>query len=299
TRGFFGGVLRPKEAWVDGVPTFDVGAPFNIPYPSSRSFERSLRGGTPLTADELMSLYDSIPQRTFERTDRLTYLKREEENRRALIDWGERHPDQAGRPPVAEMLTIARRESSLSPYSLRVSPLAGTWRFTVELPGHETVTMYGRTEGRATTLIASADGAIQRWDLNGAAPYGYALLMVMTRSLLDLEIPRWPPPQRQGFLGATFEPELVTPDSTVWGARAELFGAEAILPESTELRKEFAHMRIAARAFVSEGRPRNAPGRIVVKPDESARLELIYRDINGVVATIRGERLSTIIWKPR
>jgi hypothetical protein len=72
TRGFFSGVVRPKEKWVGEVPTFDVGAPFNIPYPSGSSFLRYLKGGTPLTADELMSLYDSLPRWNFERTDRLT-----------------------------------------------------------------------------------------------------------------------------------------------------------------------------------------------------------------------------------
>jgi len=299
TRGFFSGVLRPKEKWVGDVPTFDVGAPFNLPYPSSRSFERYLRGGPPLTADELMSLYDSLPRWTFERTDRLTSLKREQEKRSALIDWGERHPGQANRPPLAAMLTAARRESSLAPYYLRSSPLAGTWHFTVELPGQETVTMYGRTQERATTLLASHDGKTRIWELDGAAPFGYSMLMVMTRSIHDLDIPRWPPPQRQGYLPAAFEPELVTPDSMVWGASAELFGAQAVLPESPGVRKEFAHMRIAARAFISNGRPQNAPGRIITKPDGSARLELVYRDINDVVATIRGERVSTTVWNPR
>jgi len=299
TRGFFGGMLRPKERWVGDVPTFDVGAPFDIPYPSGGGFRIHLRGGIPLTADELMSLYDSIPRLTFERTDRVTWLKREAERWETLMEWAERHPDQAGRPPVATMLTIARRESGLLPYHLLLSPLAGTWHFTVELPGHEAVSMYGRTEERASSIIASSDGSVRRWELEGITPYGYSLLMVMTRSLPDLEIPRWPPTQRQGYLSAAFEPELVTPDSTVWGAGAELFGAVGLLPESPELRKEFGHLRMAARAFVSEGRPRHAPGRIVVRPDGSARLELIYRDVNGVVATIRGERVSKISWNRR
>jgi hypothetical protein len=158
--------------------------------------------------------------------------------------------------------------------------------------------MYGRTEMRARTLIASSDGAAGEWELDGAAPYGYSLLMIMTRSLPDLDTLRWPPPKRQGYLSAAFEPELVTPDSTVWAGGADLWGAEGILPESPELRKEFAHMRRAGQAFVPDGRPVYAPGVIVTRPTGSARLELVYRDVNGVVATIRGERLSTISWNP-
>ncbi len=299
TRGFFSGVLRPKAKWVDDVPTFDVGAPNNIPYPSGMSFGFRMRGGIPLTADELMSLYDSLPRRNFERTDRVTYLKREEERHRAIIAWGERHPDLARRPPLAAMLTAARRESRHSPFYLRSSPLAGTWRFTVELPGHETVTMYGRTEARATSLDPSSDGVMTQALFEGAAPFGYTLTMLMSRSVAGLETSGRPALQSHGYLSAAFEPELLTPDSTVWGGEADLFVAERLFPESPELRKEFAHMRNASRSFVLDGRPKNAPGRIIVKPDGSARLELVYRDINGVVATIRGERLSTVSWHPR
>jgi hypothetical protein len=299
SQGLFGGKLRPRADWLDGLPTFDVGSPYNVPYPSGRAFSFRLRKGNALSAGELMSFYDSLPRVSDERTDRLTQMNREQKRREAIIRWAQAHPDLADRPPVAEMITLSRRLSRMHPFDVKPSPLAGTWRFAIWFPGHDTVVAYGRSEAQANSLMTSARGSDQSWDLDRSPPFGYYLLLKMTKSPADLEIDGWPPPTRQAYLSASFEPEASTRDSTVWYAGAEVFGATAILPDTASVREQFAAMRFSSHATGDTSRPRYAPGRIVTRPDGSARLEIIYRSGGEILAAIRAERISTKVWVPR
>ncbi len=300
TRGLFAGNLRPRGEWVNGVPTFDVGSTYNLPYPSAPAFGRYIRGGIPLSADQLMNYYDSLPRVSYERTDRLTQLTREQANRDALLEWAERHPELAARPPVASFIGSARRETALHPYYVRESEVAGTWRFVVTMPGHDSVIMYGRTKQHPASLIASADGNIRQWDLNERPPFGYYLHIVMTKSLADLDIDRHPPPSRQGYLSVSFEPEIVTPDSTVWSAGADIYGAQAALSDSSTFRSVFASLRRAGTIGIRPDRPRYTPGRIIAKRDGSARLEFEYADNDDTVfPRVRAERISSIAWNPK
>jgi hypothetical protein len=281
---------------VNGVPTFDVGAPFDVPYPTGRTYVRYLRNGTPLSADELMSLYDSIPRKNVERVHRDSIRDRQLKENHDLIEWSERHHELAARPPLAQMLTIARRESEFHPWYSRPSPLAGTWKFTVELKGEQPIIMFGRTQAYPTSLIATRDGSVRLLDLNGAAPYGYYLPMVMTATEEELDTQRWPTPERQGFMPAAFDPEVSDRDSTVWPAGVDLFGANAILPDVPGLKEKFQVMK---RYSLTASRSDRLPGRIISKPDSLLRIERVYRDENEILARITGERVVETTWRPR
>ena len=299
TRGLFSGRLRPREKWVNDIPTFDVFASLSTPYPSAIRSSFQLRGGTPLTADELMSFYESLPRLTTTRRARPDQLKKETEQFKAMVEWADRHPELAGRPPVATKLAIARRQLGLMPYLSRESPVAGTWRFTVFVPGYDSATIYGRTQLLPNSLLTTGDGTRHSTEVAGAAPFGYYLLTVLTKNVPDLDIPRWPPPTRQAHLPVSFEPELITADSTVWAGGIDIFVGRDALPDGSPLRERFDYFRNALRGVVDPGRPRYAGGRIVLLPDGTARLERIYRDSDSVYAVIRGERISTQTWKPQ
>ena len=299
TRGLFGGRLRARDKWVNGVPTFDVGAPFDVPYPAARKYALHLRNGIPLTADALMSLYDSIPRMNVGRVHRDSARDIRLRENQDLIEWANRHHELAARPPLAQMLTIARRESTLHPWFSRPSPIAGTWKFTVELKGEQPIIMFGRTQAFPTSLIASRDGSVRLWELNGAAPYGYYLLMKMTKTEEDLDIERWPPGERQGFISAAFDPVIADRDSTVWAGGADIFGANAILPDVPGLKEKFFVMKLYSQRTADPSRPRYAQGRIISKPDGSLRLERVYRDENEILAKISGERIVESTWRPR
>src|SRR5687767_8598305 len=79
SRVLFGGSLRPRAEWVDGVPTFDVGHPRNIPYPIADAYVRETKGKDALSPDDLLSFLDSIPRtqpRVDRRTDYFRYMAR-------------------------------------------------------------------------------------------------------------------------------------------------------------------------------------------------------------------------------
>ena len=299
TRGFFSGNLRPSSQWVQGVPTFDVGSPYNVPYPSARIFERYLRGGDALSADQLMTFYDSLPRFTHERVDRMTQRARQQAYRDAMLRLAEKHPEFLTHLPTAEMLRRARLQTAVSEYYARPSMVAGTWRFTISMPGHDTTIMYGRTQQFPNSLIGSPDGELHETELDGKPPFGYYLHMALASTEAELEVDGWPRGHRQGYLSASFEPETTTRDSTVWAGGVELFGAHDALPDSSTFRRLFPSLRGAGSIGMRADRPRYIPGRIIIKSGGSTRLKFLFPHGYDLSPQISGERISNIVWTPK
>jgi hypothetical protein len=107
-RGVFGAVLRERARWENGFPTFDVTAPWHVPYPAAHELRAWLRGKPALSPDELLAMLDSIPQRGSVYDDPV--------RAKAIIGWAETHADQAAREPLASMVSSARHTLVTAPF---------------------------------------------------------------------------------------------------------------------------------------------------------------------------------------
>ena len=121
TRGAITGWLRPKEGWLDGLPTFDVEMAWREPMWAAG--ERRWPGGRPaeqlMTPEEFLRFFLELP--TFEELDRAPGEAAER-----LRAWAAEHPSFAARAPAATMLGHAYRMTE------KRSP-AGVWDVEIDL----------------------------------------------------------------------------------------------------------------------------------------------------------------------
>jgi hypothetical protein len=291
TRGLFGARLRPADQWLNEVPTFDVSTPYYLPYPSGPVHARDIGEGNALSADELMSFYDSIPRLPAGEVEHRAYLMRQQVQAVAILKWAAKHPEMRSRPPLKEIIRMAEGDARRTPYMLRESPLAGTWRFTATVASGDTVVGYGRTQPLPTGLMEHRDGSIP--PVLAERIFGYYLytLMGRTEADLDIEPPSFHP--RSGFVSASFEPEIQTGDSTVWSAGVEILAA-APFSESVAFRS--GRLRANAQYSPDPSRPRYAPGRIVRRRDGTLELTVVYGTDGQALVEIKGKRISKKTW---
>ena len=283
-RGVFAVKLRERQRWENGIPTVDVTAPWHVPYPSAVGFT-SARKEPLLTLDELLSMYDSIPPAVQERPD-------DPERRKAIYKWAELHPNLASRQPLSGLVRQARSTEVTAPFNARESPVAGTYRFVIQLVGSDSVVLFGRTEIRATGLLWPLDSAGEQLSRPPMTPNGYYLYLELARSLSELPT-RTPNRGHGGFLAASFEPVTISPDSTVWRAGAELLGSAVRVVADSVLKTRFS--AAAQKEFAGLGRtPNYTPGRFVRRADGSVNLVVELRAGDELIGTILGARVSPI-----
>ena len=297
--GLFSGTLRPRASWVNNLPTLDV-TPYLTPYPLVSAFGRSLANGQSLSADELMSFYDALPKLSLPNGNTDNAARERSEYRDALLAWAAENPDLAARPPVSERVAGIRVTIALAPYANRNSPLAGTWRFVIRVPGLDSAVVFGRTRSSGGNgFIPKAYEHADVYSLNGTAPFGYYLHMQVAKSVSDLDALTSRSRRNDGYLPASFEPELLTGDSTVWAGGADIFRAAADLTKESLLKDELTRFARMFQPTGKRGRPFYAPGRIVRLRDGSIRLEHDHYDGDRVFARITGERVATTVWTDR
>lgn len=146
TQGLFTAALRPREHWVDGLPTFDIiGTQFQ-PYPQARAgFGRFVEAGTPLLpAGELLHLLDSVPPR-FPLEDTLA-------TRRVLAALLA-DTARARAYPVAEMIREAAYALAEGRVRLMRAPIPGTFALEVAIGDAPWRPLFVRTMARPMSLI--------------------------------------------------------------------------------------------------------------------------------------------------
>jgi hypothetical protein len=283
-RGLFGLLLRERERWENGIPTLDVTAPWNVPYPGADELLPTIRRHPALTPDDLLSLYDSIPP---------IRVKPDESGRSsAIITWAELHPSLTTRQPLEDMLSRARYTELIAPFNARESPLAGTYRFVIQIPGADSLVLFGRTALYPAILLWRDDVARDSQRRPVAGPYGYYLpaAVALETSGLPMVLP---PVARQGHVAASFEPVATGADSTVWSGGAELIGAAMAIVTDEAMKNRL--VAAGDKTFAGIRRvPNSTPGRFVRHADGSVTLHVELRDGHDVIATLRGKRLSSV-----
>lgn len=174
--GLFRAQIRPREHWVEGLPTFDLMGIAYQPYGGQlRRGEVSSQAGensaTRLTPEELLRFLDDVPpyRRSPDSLGTLILL------RRFAAD-----PAMAKRYPVDEVISSLRDEFQDARRRAIQPPISGTFRFELTRPGDTTQVLFVRLDDAATTVDfgGAADTA-----LIPALPTGYAVYGSASTSL--------------------------------------------------------------------------------------------------------------------
>ena len=176
TAGVFHARLRDRRYWFGPRPVLDVYEPFF--YSEARERERA---ADPLTPEEFFAVQALLPTRDEARSDPGAFDR--------LFGWARANPRQALRVPARHVLANAAAEASAARSRLLETPLAGTWRLTVSIPGRPDATVFLRTARHP-----------ERWDtVTATAPE--------TRTVADL-LPRGAPGYRMRVEAASSPDEL-------------------------------------------------------------------------------------------
>lgn len=291
-RGLFWAGLRPRDQWVDGLPTLDVRQPYQLPYP---------QGADWMEPDSLMSM-----EQTFELLGLLPLWDELRANPEAahqpLLRWARANPELARRFPASEAVGDAV-------YSIRYArlkridpPLAGTYRFSVSVDGDAPRTFYARTRSAPTTEWGPAEspGDDRPRPTVDDPIAGYTMLLAGSSAADSLPIVCGPDRdmRREGYFSVAAAPEPGADGVQLWRGEIELSLAARALPGDPLLagitRAELDEMIRRARDREPSVERVRTPARFLLRPDGSVALEQTVRLHDGRTVVITGERISRV-----
>lgn len=168
TNGAFVAQLRERSHWVDGRPTLDVHAPQFVPYPVAPALARRLTHeaarGAPLSADELIDLYDALTplaaaMPSGDAADTLSLTRALD----ARLGWEREHAALVARYPARLMVSTMLNEATRWLVAARAYPEEGTYCVRVVLASGDSSVFFLRTiSGRAQP--------VSPWELGEPSP---------------------------------------------------------------------------------------------------------------------------------
>ncbi|HEX6575244.1 MAG TPA: hypothetical protein VF042_09755 [Gemmatimonadaceae bacterium] len=286
THGVMAYVARPRERWIAGMPTFDAvtrdvmpGAQF------SRFVDIAADWATP---EEILSFFEEMPPLPYGTADKVARFKAEQARRIAIREWAKKHPRLSRLEPMNRYGQNIDKQIAVAPYDTLRSPLAGTYRMTLELRGAEPVTFYVRTGLRPSSMLWSESGRASRSEF----PLGYYLLSGIAFDHDSL--PAVFPYRQQGYLAALLDPRIDVRDSTVWRSGIEIFRS---LAQMTAQRPSSSGISQAIQAIERSsfsGSMSYVPGELVRYPDG----RFVFRQPLALgQGEITGERISTVTFQ--
>lgn len=217
-RMFFTPVLRDREYWVHGYPTFDAFSPQFDAYPvryEDPVMGRRLEG---LTADQLFDLFEQLPS-----AEEVSSTGWDATHKAA--QWANEHSDLASEYPAREIGMTLAWEAGDSHASKINSPLTGTYRFSLTYPNGNERHFFARTSDRPSgawrIIRKSQDERPAREWLR--FPDGYELRLWVAANERELPTePDWR--KRYDHEMGIRELSTSATDSTVWRAEFETSG---------------------------------------------------------------------------
>jgi hypothetical protein len=152
--GLYVGQPRPRDRWIDGMPTFDIlRAAAHYPLPQRLSPDVGYPAGdtTPrMSARELFTMYGALWSESVVAHDTSVEPR--------IRRWIRNHPDAARKKPahfVTSVMLMSMMDSLVAQHPI---PLGGTFKVTVTAPGVGSLVKYARTMPIARTWENRAVG---------------------------------------------------------------------------------------------------------------------------------------------
>lgn len=288
-RGLFWAGLRPREQWVDGLPTLDVTQPFHLPYPH-RVYADDGEGV--MSVDQAFDLIELLPLWDELQADAEAALQ-------PVLRWGRENPELARRFPASFVLMHAVGDIRNARLMRIHPPLGGTYRFTVSVEEGAPRTFYARTRSSPLTEWSPGESLI---DDDAEPPalddpiVGYTLMLAGAPGpdALPVVWGRDRNARREGYVNVFAAPDSVTDGVQLWRGAMELGLVSGQFPADPVLgpldRAWFAgYMRRA-----DAGDPEEIPARFLLHPDGSVAMEQTSVLDDGRIVRITGERVSTV-----
>ncbi len=289
-RGLFSGILRPRSHWANGMPTLDVFNPAREPYPSGPTVFSSSRNAprdSSLSIDELFPVLNLLP-------DWRQVRDSEERAVAPLMSWARANPELARRPPMAEAVATANGIVREGRVRRVASPIVGTYRFVVSIPGDRDRIFFARTEANPTSEWQINRARSQPGDPTVIPPMeGYFVLAVPMPSLAAL--PRGCGARQSdqaAYLGLVSGPPIAGPDGLEWRGMIEFnligraFLTDSVLTSYAGAWQEQYSRRFKARL------PEETPARFTMNTGGPMRVQMDFTLDDGRRLAIRGERIS-------
>lgn len=217
TRGFYRGRLRPRSAWIDDHPTFDVHAAVWEGFPAS-PWEHPMSTGRPhLSAEQLYDLYDRLPTAA-------AIAARPYGAVSDLVEWRRAADELAEAYPARMMLLSAFRMAETARVRSTRLPFGGTYRIRVEGESDTLATFLLRTGHVGTEPLESADAEAGPVPTAPRPADTYAAAVALGDIPPDLTIREdaGTPSPCMRALGLRAEAAEFTPEDASRGWRAEL-----------------------------------------------------------------------------
>lgn len=289
-RGLFRGILRARSHWVNGVPTLDVFNPAREPYPSGPTESASRQDARPdssLSIDELFPLLKLLP-------DSRRLGNAEERAVEPLMNWARANPELARRPPMADVVATANAIVREARVRRVKSPVVGTYRFVVFIPGDSDRVFFARTEANPATEWQVNRTGSQPGDPTVIPPMeGYFVLAVPMPSLAAL--PRGcgaRQSDRAAYLALVSDPPITGPDGLEWRGMIEFDLIAGAFPGDSAVAAYSGAWQERYRRRFKERLPEETPARFTLNTGEPMRVRLDFTLDDGRQLVIRGERIS-------
>jgi hypothetical protein len=293
TRGLFTGGMRKRSDWIQGIPTLDTGEPMDNPFPFGRGYSDAVRASS-LSADEFLSMLDSIPTIAIDRADVVTRFLRTQNRGAAILNWASRHPDQAKRKPLSDWVSSYRDGLPRAHFDTIISPFAGTYRFILKMPHRDSVVFFGRTDLRPHGIIWSEGYKTPVRPADD--PYGYYLYIGLSANPDSLPT-GWPRFDRGGFFGIGFDRVSSDADSTVWRGDIDVLRSAGSLVIDSETRQALQLVTDVQLTQQRFGTSNFLPGRTLQRRDGSVTITWMLNDHDSTLVTITARRISKAVFQ--
>jgi hypothetical protein len=279
---FTDAALRPREQWVDGIPTFDVEMMHGV-YPEG--YKRMME-------DDSAALM--TPQQAFELTGLLPTWDAAQAAPapayRPLVEWARANPDLAALFPATQALAWAADE--LQPCVPRYDPhpVAGTYRAFLVLERTDTLTFLFQTDGAGSAVCAPVQ---PRLDVAEVRPVPADTARLYVRGGADMAILEATPPGVGAHCGGGSVEVVNQPREEAAGRSWEAEYNYLVLPLCflSDPRVGTATEAVFAASMADEPND-DGPGRFIEAKD-GVRFEQRWSAGGRVLLEMRATRVST------
>lgn len=279
TRGIYNAQLRERTAWVNDIPTLDVMSPAFTPYTGKAG-----RYGEPdsmvLSVDELFPVIDVMPDPQVMSDDPARAVE-------PFLTWVRANREVLERSPINmlhfETMSWARDRA----FARIESPLLGTYRFTVSIPGHTDRVFFGRTGAKPyydwywrRSDKVTTDPTTMQWAV------GYFMLVQLATNADSLS-------DRCAPKSADVGADIAHADSggvRVWRGFVDMPMLTAMFPADTAL---VPYAESWSKGFAARQRTHgDAPARFTMRSGGLLQLHAEFPLDENRRVVLRGERIS-------